>query len=1573
MPSAQGHITVRRKAKDGTSGTSPLVFDLDNEMECFATNPDGTLVSDLDLRIQTRLYEGVTHLSDFTLSTNVSYLGDLAVEVSNVRKQVRITGNAGQSMGADTRQLEITASIGGVTRKAIFTLTAAKGGANGDPATIYRILCSPSQATFQRTESGALTPSNRTIEVNVQKVVGSNITELTPSQARSEGLTLTYNAAKATTTSDPVPDTGINVSSSIESMNIGLFLGDTVLDMETIPVIKDGAKGENGIDYDLSARPTTIVKHEDGTLSASSVTCQLIKKLSDGSAVPQTSLPTGYTMRGGKDGTVTVSTGVPVTVSGITSANSYVFFELLYNGKVVENLTVSIIAEGGQGEEGISLKSTDSRFKVTTSNTPPSCTAEEFADTSVWKSQDAAASEWSDTNKYMWQAMKMSYYRGSIRVQDEYIVSPSGVFGEQGKAAVHLDLTNQMDSIMYDGSGTQISSNATSTAVLYEGDKKVTSGVVFSKLNQSGCSAYVTEAGTITVSGMTANSGYVIVRATYKGNTYDAKFSVVKLVGTDKYELSISPSQIGYNTSTGQASASSIVIEVYKTPQNGSRALLQSLPNNVKLFIDGEDYSSGYSSKYTISSIDYSKSSYEFVLKDGDTILDIESVPITKSENGNGTDGTTYWLMPSVDEILRYRTGELSVSTITCAKMKQTGDGSPQTASDATLSYTYNNGGTETTEPSYNGTSTIKVGIWWSKIVFTLKKGATTIATKTILVKDATASVGDNILNGTNFVDEPDSHTKFASNKELVDGVSGHKALRCENDVKASSYIDFFKQDIINGSDIRVQSNTWYTLSFWAKSEGYTHLSEGITSPEYGFAAEEVYLNAGAVNVLFSGYISSETSNAGRELRVFIYKEDWSWSANAAIKSTTTAFGTLNATIPESGIYKIKSYVYPNATAVASQTATINWYRVYRRDVLSTFVYPSLISTSQLQVANGIINSSKPSDGYNVVNLTQSWKRYSFVFKTKGQLPTAVQHVLFRLPEGTNPVQICMPKLEQGVFPTDWCRSERDKQGLTYILICNDSIQEDSTGCDIKILMSYGEQSKLLTYAEANERGLAVTGTGVQWNSSYQRLYVSSGVSAGATYTVSLTLNSVVIGQKVITVTPKGEQGLAGCIQRITEWVEGVEYHNDESMTTGTRYLDTVIETTGLITFNAFKCKLTHTSTGSSGSAPLRDSNGNINTTHWQQLNNTLPIYTPMMLAAYGMIRFAQTNQLLVMKADGTTVAAGMGGGNYPIWAGATSPEQAPFRVGIDGIMRAVGAELFGKVVSGVENGQRLELDPNTKSMTIYDNSGDSVCIFEGNSYTDIINLFSNESGNFTMNSNRNGSISEIKGDDITDENYSVTKQISSAVHTSTPTAINVKGTVQVYAESARNIISTGLQRQQYAIVYVLVRVITYSDSDLTNVISEKLVKRVSASAVAFDTIGTKDEMQVAIDTEVKVVAGYHVIELSVISTIYGKKSKCWAKWGTKCTKRSPTPTAFSASYKCDFYVSRFYANGFVLGISATNYVCAYNGTSDGMHFIAENDGYGFQLSKTGIKIKLQGDSAGWRTITRDSNGFLKA
>lgn len=109
--------------------------------------------------------------------------------------------------------------------------------------------------------------------------------------------------------------------------------------------------------------------------------------------------------------------------------------------------------------------------------------------------------------------------------------------------------------------------------------------------------------------------------------------------------------------------------------------------------------------------------------------------------------------------------------------------------------------------------------------------------------------------------------------------------------------------------------------------------------------------------------------------------------------------------------------------------------------------------------------------------------------------------------------------------------------------------------------------------------------------------------------------------------------------------------------------------TTGANTFNAYKCLKTHTS---SDSIPVT------NTTYWQKFNSLVPVYTPLIMAQNAILRFMQGNQLLIMKGDNKTVAAGLVGGDYPLWVGATTPTDAPYKVSIAGKLYAAGAVISG-------------------------------------------------------------------------------------------------------------------------------------------------------------------------------------------------------------------------------------------------------------------------------------------------------
>lgn len=150
-----------------------------------------------------------------------------------------------------------------------------------------------------------------------------------------------------------------------------------------------------------------------------------------------------------------------------------------------------------------------------------------------------------------------------------------------------------------------------------------------------------------------------------------------------------------------------------------------------------------------------------------------------------------------------------------------------------------------------------------------------------------------------------------------------------------------------------------------------------------------------------------------------------------------------------------------------------------------------------------------------------------------------------------------------------------------------------------------------------------------------------------------------------------GAQGIPGVIHRTSEWAAGVEYRNDSLLTSDMRYVDIAVVTTGVNTYSVYRCKKTHTSSSSITVA---------NTTYWEEMNTMYPIYTPLIMADNAVFRFAQTNQLYVMKDDGVTVNLAMGGGDYPLWIGAPTADDASFKVNFDGKLYATDAEISGTV-----------------------------------------------------------------------------------------------------------------------------------------------------------------------------------------------------------------------------------------------------------------------------------------------------
>lgn len=156
-------------------------------------------------------------------------------------------------------------------------------------------------------------------------------------------------------------------------------------------------------------------------------------------------------------------------------------------------------------------------------------------------------------------------------------------------------------------------------------------------------------------------------------------------------------------------------------------------------------------------------------------------------------------------------------------------------------------------------------------------------------------------------------------------------------------------------------------------------------------------------------------------------------------------------------------------------------------------------------------------------------------------------------------------------------------------------------------------------------------------------------------------------------VVENGENGLQGCILRKAEWVSGVEWHNDESLAGGTRYVDVaLVRDNGTeIGWRAYKCRVTHISNG--GNAPG-------NSTYWEEFGlNTTAIFTSLIVAKNAMIDFMQGNELRIKKDDGT-VTAGLSGSRegkkVRVWVGSDDPENAPTQLCEEGDGRLAGGNI---------------------------------------------------------------------------------------------------------------------------------------------------------------------------------------------------------------------------------------------------------------------------------------------------------
>lgn len=253
-------LPINKDGLNGAPGESALIIDLDNEQDAFGTKADGKIAASVSRETTASMFYGITPLSA-TYSTTKTYEdgttcgSEVSVDVNSETGKITVTMGSTSHVYNKTIFIDITGTASGYTDKpktARFTIQPQAAGTDGLTPVIYQLMPSPSSLSFARNADGTLNMANNTITGYVKKIVDEETTIL----SSLSGYRIYYGYGNPSTPSSYINVGGtITVSASNAASYASLVLelwkmnGSTKekrLDRETIPINKEGQKGQQG-------------------------------------------------------------------------------------------------------------------------------------------------------------------------------------------------------------------------------------------------------------------------------------------------------------------------------------------------------------------------------------------------------------------------------------------------------------------------------------------------------------------------------------------------------------------------------------------------------------------------------------------------------------------------------------------------------------------------------------------------------------------------------------------------------------------------------------------------------------------------------------------------------------------------------------------------------------------------------------------------------------------------------------------------------------------------------------------------------------------------------------------------------------------------------------------------------------------------------------------------------------------------------------------------------------------------------------------------------------------------------
>lgn len=192
---------------------------------------------------------------------------------------------------------------------------------------------------------------------------------------------------------------------------------------------------------------------------------------------------------------------------------------------------------------------------------------------------------------------------------------------------------------------------------------------------------------------------------------------------------------------------------------------------------------------------------------------------------------------------------------------------------------------------------------------------------------------------------------------------------------------------------------------------------------------------------------------------------------------------------------------------------------------------------------------------------------------------------------------------------------------------------------------------------------------------------------------------------------------------------------------------------------------------------------------------------------------------------------------------------------------------------------------------------------------------------------------------------------LTSGITSDAPVEIEIaSGKMYVEAHGGQDYVgANGLISTGHANVALQLRVATYTDNTKSTLKGITVVRSVSFSA--YNGQGGYNLNSDISNSKAKTQSGgFHVLEMYYIWNICGSGSSFYAHWGST-TNNFDSSGISVPTYSSDFYVSRYFANGFCLGTNARNYFWIRNNNGS-MEFEGAVGDYGLKVDKDGIMMK---------------------